>query len=473
MPNRVRNSNRPSSYAAGQVISGKYELDSLLGEGGMGAVWRAHNRVLDTQVAIKLLRGQQNREVLGTRLLQEARAAARLGHPAIVRVFDVGETEKGDPFIEMELLHGESLASLIRTHGRLGATRAVQTLLPIADALAAAHGKKIIHRDIKPDNIFIANVEGQVQPKLVDFGVAKLEKREPGSFVTQAGVIVGSPEYMSPEQAIGSEDIDHRSDVWSFCVVLYEALSGALPFAASNYNALLYAIVHTAPPTIHAVLGNNAELSIIIERGISKDPARRWGSMVELGRALAQWLHGQGINQDICGMSLDAKWLRRSADEDSGVSGRASVLDGDVAPQSGVRTVDLPSLLSTTPRPTGRRSSGRWFIAALLGVGVVLGSATFLRSRRIHARHDTASVATPSVQLVVNEQPPAAPGVSPSPTVLSMSPDQGAPTPTAAPPAASSSAKGSRISAPRTPTAPAQRKRRTTRSGGSDLISPY
>ena len=140
-------------------------------------------------------------------------------------MFDVGKTEHGDPFIVMELLQGESLGSVLATSGRMAATRAVQLLLPIADALSMAHAKRIVHRDLKPDNVFICKGDGQIQPKLVDFGIAKLDKGE-GTFTTQAGAVLGSPEYMSPEQARGEDDLDLRTDVWSFCVVLYEALTG-------------------------------------------------------------------------------------------------------------------------------------------------------------------------------------------------------------------------------------------------------
>ena len=253
------------SYAPGNTIAGKYELESVLGEGGMGAVWRARNVALELPVALKLIRSSSNRENLQNRLLQEARAAAKLGHPAIVRVFDVGKTEHGDPFIVMELLQGESLGSVIATSGRIAATRAVQLLLPIADALSMAHAKRIVHRDLKPDNVFICKGDGQIQPKLVDFGIAKLDKGE-GTFTTQAGAVLGSPEYMSPEQARGEDDLDLRTDVWSFCVVLYEALTGQLPFKAANYHALLLMIVESTPPNIQSLAAGDAELSAIIER---------------------------------------------------------------------------------------------------------------------------------------------------------------------------------------------------------------
>src|SRR5688572_19632520 len=185
------------SYVPGDVILGKYTLESLLGEGGMGSVWRARNTALDAPVAIKLIRADLNRDTLGVRLLQEARAAAKLGHPAIVRVFDVGQTERGDPFIVMELLEGHSFGSVL-TQGRVPPIQAVQTLLPIADALARAHAKGIVHRDLKPDNVFLVTDDERVQPKLVDFGIVKVEQRDGGSHLTQVGTVLGSPEYMSP-----------------------------------------------------------------------------------------------------------------------------------------------------------------------------------------------------------------------------------------------------------------------------------
>src|SRR6188768_1987977 len=161
-------------YNVGDVIAGKYRLDALLGEGGMGTVWRGFNLQLEAPVALKLIRGELDRVSLARRLKQEARAAAKLGHPAIVRVFDVGDSELGDPYIVMELLSGQTLGSLLTTERRLSAVRAVQLLLPVADALLTAHAKGIVHRDLKPDNIFISREGEELRPKLLDFGIAKL-----------------------------------------------------------------------------------------------------------------------------------------------------------------------------------------------------------------------------------------------------------------------------------------------------------
>ena len=317
-------SDQPPSlaYAAGDLIAGKYELEEVLGEGGMGAVFRARNTTIDMPVAIKVIRTDLNRELLSGRLLQEARAAAKLSHPAIVRVFDVGQTSLGDPFIVMELLSGESLSATMEREGRLTSARSVQLLLPIADALSAAHAKGFVHRDVKPDNVFIVVSEEQLQPKLVDFGIVKLEQRDKDSQLTQVGTVLGSPDYMSPEQARGLENIDLRSDVWSFAVMLYEAIAGETPFSSSNYNALLRMIVEDEPKTLLELKAADAELSAIVARGMNKDPDLRFQSMSQFGRALAEWLAAQGVAEDACGVSLETKWLNRNTDPQARVAGR-------------------------------------------------------------------------------------------------------------------------------------------------------
>ncbi|HEX2874979.1 MAG TPA: protein kinase [Polyangiaceae bacterium] len=341
MPASSPSQQRHLSYAPGDVIAGKYALEELLGEGGMGAVFRARNTSIDMPVALKLIRADLDRELLSGRLLQEARAAAKLAHPAIVRVFDVGKTALGDPFIVMELLQGETLASALDREGRLSSARAVQLLLPIADALAVAHAKGFVHRDVKPDNVFLAtDDDGQVQPKLVDFGIVKHEYKEGDSQLTQVGAVLGSPDYMSPEQARGLDNIDLRSDVWSFSVVLYEAITGEAPFEAANYNALLRLIVETEPPTLRERHAADDELSQLVQRGLSKDPADRFASMGLMGKALASWLTEQGVTEDVCGVSLEARWLSRASDAAALARvSRSSSPDSWPEPPSGVRAV--------------------------------------------------------------------------------------------------------------------------------------
>ena len=232
-------------------------------------MWRAHNQLLDAPLALKLLRPNVNRSGLSERLLLEAKVAACLCHPAIVRVYDFGMTEQGDPFLAMELLQGESLRELLDRERSLVASQAVRLVLPILAGLMCAHARGIVHRDLKPDNIFLARDDaGSIEPKVVDFGIAKFEGAS--SRLTTAGVLLGSPSYMSPEQSMGNEDIDMRADIWAISVVLYEAIAGKPPWEASNCPALLRAIVDDPPPSLQGIGGVDAELWAVIERGLAK-----------------------------------------------------------------------------------------------------------------------------------------------------------------------------------------------------------
>jgi serine/threonine protein kinase len=299
-----------SSYEEGQVLAGKYRLERLLAQGGMGSVWRARNTSLDVAVAVKVVATAADREWLRPRFMREANAAARLRHPAIVRVFDVDQTPQGDPFIVMELLEGETLTK--RMTPRLDPIEAVRLLLPIADALRVAHEGGVIHRDVKPENVFLALDGGQLQPKLLDFGIVKVDRSEGKDRLTERGEFVGTPEYMSPEQARGRDDLDATTDVWSLCVVLYEAITGRLPFqGGENYRALLRSIIEDAPTPISELGPEDAELAHIIERGLSKEPRERWLSMNELGTALALFLVNRNVRDDATGSSIEVRWLDR------------------------------------------------------------------------------------------------------------------------------------------------------------------
>lgn len=297
-------------YTAGDVIANKYRLTRVLGEGGMGAVWLARNLALEIDVAIKLIRHDYANAEGAMRLLQEARAAARIGHPCIVRVFDFGTTERADPFIVMEVLQGESLAQALARKGKLSAISAVRTLLPVASALAAAHTKGIVHRDLKPDNIrLVTDERGAVIPKVVDFGIAKLHHDDIPRETTQAGVILGSPHYMSPEQACGRSDVDHRTDVWAFSVMLYEVITGKRPFEGPNYNALISSILvfHPAPWDQHDI--HEPDLWKLVAKGLAKESDDRWQSMQEYGEVLATWASQRDVETDAAGNSLRAHWL--------------------------------------------------------------------------------------------------------------------------------------------------------------------
>ncbi len=299
------------AYGEGDLIDGKYRLEALIGTGGMGEVWTARNDTLGVRRAVKLIRSDSGNAESTDRLLHEAQAAARLADPAIVRVFDFGRTQSGDPYIVMEMLEGEDLMSVINRRERLSPAKAVRTLLPVIRALGAAHAHGIVHRDLKPENLFLARLpDGRVQPKLLDFGIAKL-KNARDLRLTSAGSVMGSPLYMAPEQARG-EDVDERADIWALCVVLYEAMTGQPPFRGEDRASVMYAVATLEPehPSLRGVL--EPVPWSIIQRGLEKRRDERWPSMEELGRALARWLLDGGVSDDITGASLEAGWFRSS-----------------------------------------------------------------------------------------------------------------------------------------------------------------
>ncbi len=304
-------------YSKGDLIQNKYKLAHPIGEGGIGVVWAAHNVVLKVDVAIKLIhRPTGDQETLSRRFLLEARTAAQLAHPAICRVFDYGQTERNAPFIVYELLSGESLGTRLDRRGPMPAKQAVQTILPIVDGLFVAHALGIVHRDVKSENIFLSEgLAGRIQPKLLDFGIAR-STHNPSS-ITLDGAVLGTPNYMSPEQARGDESIDYRTDIWSLCVVIYELLTRTTPFESENYNAILWRILNESPKSILEYGAGDAALWQILQKGLRKNPSERWNSMRELGAALASWLGERGVSADTCGASLRATWLDVDVDRTS------------------------------------------------------------------------------------------------------------------------------------------------------------
>ncbi len=349
-------------YAPGEILLGKYELVERLAVGGMSVVWRAHNRLLDSQVAVKIMfRSTSDPDGIALqRAHTEARLAAQLQHPAVCSALDFGISDTGDPLVVTELLHGQSLDEVLRAQGALSAVRAAQLLLPVVDGLAAAHGKGIVHRDVKPANIFLARSEdGIEQPKLLDFGIARglADKQR----ITVAGVVCGTPDYMSPEQARGSKQVDLRSDLWSVCATLYELVTDRVPFEADNYNAVMFAVSHAAHAPIHELVGEDRRLVAIIEHGLIKDPDLRFQSARELGNQLAMFLLSRGVEVDACGHSLRS---RLSAPE-------IDLTDAELAfvHSSSTRDAKLaPTLRRTARRGTSRHdriSTRRWGLIAL------------------------------------------------------------------------------------------------------------
>ncbi len=234
----------------GKVLAGRYRLITKLGQGGMGSVWRAEHLTLHTQLAVKLIDPTiaESSEAL-SRFQREAQSAAELRSSHIVQIIDYG-IDENTPFIVMELLEGESLAARLERLGKLAASDAAQILSQVARALTRAHEKGIVHRDLKPDNIFIVHEGADEVAKVLDFGIAKkLGALSSSSGVkTHTGALLGTPYYMSPEQALGQTDIDHRTDIWSLGIIAFECLTGIRPFEKDTLGALLMAICNEPLP---------------------------------------------------------------------------------------------------------------------------------------------------------------------------------------------------------------------------------
>lgn len=298
------------SFDVGRVIAGKYRLERPLAEGGMGALWVARHLQLDTEVVLKLMAPAYAESVEArARFEREAKACAQLRSPHVVQVHDYG-VEDETPFLVMELLEGEDLDARIRRRGRLTVTEAVRLLLPVCKALRRAHDAGIVHRDIKPTNVFLARAGVEETVKVLDFGIAKV-KATPGSgpgHATRAGVLLGSPNYMSPEQ-VRSKDVDHRSDLWSLGVVFFQAITGQLPFPGDDVGDVLVEICTDAIPVASQIVaGLDPAVDQLLARALTRDRSQRFQSARELGLALAA-LPGAQADQAIAppsGSSEDA-----------------------------------------------------------------------------------------------------------------------------------------------------------------------
>ena len=279
----------PDPYV-GTVLCDRYRIQQKIGAGGMGAVYLAEHIVIERKVAIKILSQDfATKADLVQRFIQEARAAARIGHENIVEVYDFGETASGSVFFAMEYLEGRDLASLIQQKGALQAPQVKHIVGQMCKALAAAHGKGIVHRDLKPENVYLIDKDGRTDfVKILDFGIAKINNvEEGGGRQTRAGMIFGTPEYMSPEQA-GGEVPDHRVDIYALGCIIYEMLTGKVPFHAETFMGTLTKHMFEMPeaPSRRARWPVPPDVEAICLKAMEKDRDRRFQTMQEFGQAL-------------------------------------------------------------------------------------------------------------------------------------------------------------------------------------------
>jgi len=276
----------------GTIINDRYELLALLGQGGMGSVFKAKHLLLERQFALKVLKiSSVDSRDSRARFEREAKTAARLSHPSLVSVYDYGSTAAGEPFIVMDFIPGKSLAEIVSTTGPLETKRAIRIFSQIIDGLAHAHSNGVIHRDLKPSNVMIlAGDQGQDAVKVVDFGIAKVvgDQGDTTPQLTKTGEVFGSPMYMSPEQCRGQKP-DHRSDIYSLGCLMYESLLGQPPFSADNSLALIFKHIHENPPAFDSSTKQVAvpdSLALVVLKALSKAPDDRYQSMDEMRQAL-------------------------------------------------------------------------------------------------------------------------------------------------------------------------------------------
>ncbi len=290
----------------GLVIDGRYRIDRPLGEGGMGKVYQATQEILRRKVAIKVLKPEYSvKEDIVARFHREAISASQIKHANVIEVFDYGMLENGCAYLAMEHLHGNDLAEELMQHGFIRTRRALRLALQVCKALHAAHRVGVVHRDMKPDNIFLVRSEdGEEQVKIVDFGIALLrtpdeeaQSQPQRRRLTKTGMIFGTPEYMAPEQAAGKK-ADERVDVYAMGIILFEMFTGAVPFSGDSFMAVLAAHLNDPVPSMmhyRPDLDLSQELHDVVAKALAKNPNERFSTMLEFAKAIATTPEGLAL----------------------------------------------------------------------------------------------------------------------------------------------------------------------------------
>jgi serine/threonine-protein kinase len=345
----------PASSRAGEVIAKKYVLEELLGSGGMGEVYRATNKLIGRTVAIKLLRPEHARnETILNRFEREARAATLVRHVNVVDVLDMGRDDNGAPYIVQEFLEGMDLRSYMKARsGRLSIDDALDIMIPVCEAVGVAHARGVVHRDIKPGNIFIVEVGAKRLVKVLDFGVSQIIASTE-SRITQTGEAIGTPAYMSPEQIQNPKDVDARSDLWSLGVMLYELVAGVHPFTSGDSApGGVFVRIATQDPTPLELAAPRVphDLSRVVRRCLRRLPKERYPTALELARDLKLIKSGEAIDptqkRSVPPPAIDP----RSMSEDN----VATVV---TPPSTPVKEDEAPSLDLPPPKASGGPAAG-------------------------------------------------------------------------------------------------------------------
>jgi serine/threonine-protein kinase len=397
----------------GQILLGKYRIERVLGVGGMGVVVAATHVSLEERVAIKFLLPEalQNAEAVA-RFLREARAAVRIKSEHVARVTDVGTLDTGAPYMIMEYLHGGDLGALAKTHGALPVEAAVEYVLQACEALAEAHALGIIHRDLKPSNLFVVHrADGTPSVKVLDFGISKVTGMGASGAdlgMTKTTTIMGSPLYMSPEQMASSRDVDARTDIWALGAILFELLTGRVPFQADTITQLCAMILQQRAEPLRNFRPDAPEgLQTVIGRCLEKDRNLRFSNVAEFANALSPYA---------------PRRARLSIERVSRVVQAAGLSVSSHAIEEAAHSEGVPASTASPWAATGTQKKGGGLkVAVVLGVLVLAGAAAaaVVVVKRSTASPEASTSAAPAGEPDVKA---AAAGPTPSPAPVDVTP---------------------------------------------------
>lgn len=439
------------TWNIGETLLGKYRVERVLGQGGMGIVLAVRHVELDEPYAVKMMHTHTaDSDDSAGRFLREARASARLKGEHVARVYDVGRTEDGTLFMVMEYLEGSDLKTHLAKHGRLSPQEAISYLLQACDGIGEAHELGIVHRDIKPANLFLTQKRktGEPHVKVLDFGISKELNAAQSKDLTQSGALLGSPLYMSPEQMVHAREVDTRTDIWSLGVVLYELMTGKVPFPGETMTQVVHSVMHLEPKPIQTYVPDAPlALDVAIGRCLKKEPEQRFANVEALADALRGVLQGEPVADAALDVTVQEKPAPHPISDPLADTAAAEKIDSTWAAPSPAGNRDVSSLSSSqteriahtsaemepketlplaTTLPSAASSPGvvstnnapkRTYLYAVTAVGVVvLGIVGYVIQRpATSANVDTAANQTnPVLPLTSASVLPAVTSVAPS-----------------------------------------------------------